>query len=127
MAPDGPPPVPVPGGGSGNAWKWNPNPQNSRGGTWGPETPVDGQSQPSGSWDPEGHWDIDDGLGNRDRYDEDGNPMTEDEAHRNRCVDIATKGAAAAGAGYLIYRGARMIPSLIPWFWPTIPANLAIP
>jgi len=31
------------------------------------------------------------------------------------------------GVGYLIYRGIRMLPSLFPLLWPTIPANLAIP
>jgi RHS repeat-associated protein len=80
--PPGPPPVPVPGAGPGNGWKWNPNPQNPRGGTWGPQEPIPGQGQPSGSWDPEGHWDIDNGLGDRQRYDPDGKPITPDEAHR---------------------------------------------
>ena len=36
-------------------------------------------------------------------------------------------GAGAAGVGYLIYRGIRMIPSLFPPLWPTLPANAAIP
>ena len=36
-------------------------------------------------------------------------------------------GAAAAGAGYLIYRGVRMLPSLLPPMWWTIPVNLAAP
>jgi hypothetical protein len=44
--------------------------------------------------------------------------------------DVA-RGAAAVGAGigigYLVYRGVRMIPSLFPPLWPTIPANLAVP
>jgi RHS repeat-associated protein len=80
-APEGPPPVPVPNGGPDNGWKWNPNPQNSRGGSWGPQEPIPGQSQPSGSWDPEGHWDVDNGLGDRQRYDPDGKPLTPDEAH----------------------------------------------
>lgn len=44
--------------------------------------------------------------------------------------DVA-KGVAVTGAGiglgYLIYRGVRMIPSLVPPLWPTIPANLAVP
>jgi hypothetical protein len=32
------------------------------------------------------------------------------------------------GAGYLLYRGLRMVPSLvIPPLWPTIPANAVIP
>lgn len=36
---------------------------------------------------------------------------------------------AAAGAltGYIIYRAVRMIPSLFPPLWPTIPVNAAIP
>jgi hypothetical protein len=36
-------------------------------------------------------------------------------------------GVAAAGAGYLIYRGVRMLPSLLPALWWTIPVNLAAP
>jgi RHS repeat-associated protein len=37
-------------------------------------------------------------------------------------------GAATVGAGYLIYRGVRMIPSVVfPVLWPSIPANVAIP
>jgi hypothetical protein len=47
---------------------------------------------------------------------------------RARDVAIATGGAVATvGAGYLAYRGLRMLPSLFPPLWPTIPANLAIP
>lgn len=40
--------------------------------------------------------------------------------------DVA-KVAAGVGIGYIIYRGIRMIPSLFPPLWPTIPANAAIP
>jgi len=36
-------------------------------------------------------------------------------------------GAAGVGVGYLLYRGVRMIPSLFPAAWPTIPLNLAVP
>lgn len=39
---------------------------------------------------------------------------------------VAATGAAI-GIGYLVYRGIRLIPSLFPPLWPTIPANLAIP
>jgi hypothetical protein len=80
----GPPPVPVPNGGPNNGWKWNPNPQDSRGGKWGPTIPIPGQSQPSGSFEsdaPVPHWDIDDGKGSRQRYDESGKPISADEAH----------------------------------------------
>jgi uncharacterized protein RhaS with RHS repeats len=31
------------------------------------------------------------------------------------------------GAGYLIYRGIRLLPSLLPPLWPTLPVNLAVP
>jgi len=80
-APPGPPPVPVPGGGPGTDWKWNPDPGNPRGGTWGPDAPIPGQGQPTGSWDPDGHWDVDNGKGGRQRYDPDGNPITPQQAH----------------------------------------------
>jgi len=40
-----------------------------------------------------------------------------------------TAGAVAATmvGGYLVYRCVRMLPSLLPPLWPTIPANLALP
>ena len=44
--------------------------------------------------------------------------------------DVATGAAvvgASVGIGYLIYRGVRLIPSLAPPLWWTIPGNLAIP
>jgi len=80
------PPVPVPGAEPGVGWKWNPDPNNSRGGTWGPDQPIPGQSQPSATKDPGSrggapHWDVDDGRGNRQRYDESGRPITPEEAH----------------------------------------------
>lgn len=79
----GSPPIDVPGDPT-NEWKWNPDHNNKRGGSWGPKRPIPGQSQPGASWDPEGHWDVDNGQGERQRYDEDGNPISPDEAHNNR-------------------------------------------
>jgi RHS repeat-associated protein len=71
-----PPPVPVPGGPEGTEWKWNPDPQNPRGGTWGPKD-WKGPNPPKGSWDDDGHWDIDKGdKSPRDHYDPNGNPIT---------------------------------------------------
>ena len=128
----GPPPIPVPGGEAQNGWKWNPNPQNPRGGTWGPRLPLPNQGQPSASWDPEGHWDVDDGNGSRQRYLPDGRPITPGEAHDAPMVDpggvqtIAYVTCGVAG-GYLIYRCGRMIPSLFPPLWWTIPVNAACP
>ena len=42
-------------------------------------------------------------------------------------VDIAIKITNVVGTVYLIYRGVRMLPSLLPPLWWTIPANVAIP
>ena len=39
----------------------------------------------------------------------------------------AMEGAAAIGTGYIIYRIIRMVPSLFPPLWPTIPENAVIP
>ena len=137
--PAGPPPVPVPGGGPDNGWKWNSNPRNRRGGTWGPQKPIPGQGQPSASWDPEGHWDVDSGKEKKDRrrYDEKGNPLTPDQAHGDgvKCEitpdDISPKYSAfdrkywenitgLRGAALIVYIiisvGSRAIPAgnLIP-------------
>ena len=46
------------------------------------------------------------------------------------CQDCERKAIVVVGAGlgaYVIYRCVRMIPSLFPPLWPTIPANAAIP
>jgi hypothetical protein len=42
-------------------------------------------------------------------------------------VAEAAGAGAAVGVGYVIYRIVRMIPSLFPPLWPTIPENVAIP
>ncbi len=41
--------------------------------------------------------------------------------------ETAVKVVAVGGATYIIYRCVRMIPSLFPPLWGTIPANAAIP
>jgi RHS repeat-associated protein len=52
-------------------------------------------------------------------------PTCNDECKEN-AKKAATAGAAAASA-YIAYRCIRMIPSLFPPLWPTIPANAAAP
>jgi len=129
-----PPPVRVPGA-PNLGWRWVPDATNPRGGTWRPtDYPKTPGGIPSGSWDPgsrggPGHWDIDDGNGNRNRYDPNGNPLTPDQVHPNRTpapgapgtptqqqiIDpqTAAKGAAAIGTGALIYwiisEGSRIV------------------
>jgi RHS repeat-associated protein len=130
--PDGkptPPPVLVPGA-PDLEWKWNPDPQNPRGGTWGPKG-WNGPNPPNGSWDPNGHWDINPGKGEPvDHYDPQGNPLTPGQVHpgnrQNTQNVIGVLGTL--GAGYLIYRATRMVPSLVlPPLWPTIPINAVVP
>ena len=58
------PPERIPGG----PWRWFPNKKNSRGGAF-----RDPKGK-SANWDPDGHWDVDDGKGGtRKRYDRWGN------------------------------------------------------
>ncbi|MCB0076906.1 MAG: WXG100 family type VII secretion target [Anaerolineales bacterium] len=77
----GPPPVPVPGAPPGTIWRPVPPTAPDRRTKWVPRPPIKGQSQPSASWDPDGHWDVEDGFGERRRYDKEGNPLTPDQAH----------------------------------------------
>ena len=78
-----PPPVSLPPGKDGQPNQWVPV-RGSGSGTsetkWKPKFPVQspGGGQPSASWDPHGHWDVDDGKGGRKRYDENGRPVDHD-------------------------------------------------
>ena len=70
-----PPPADVPGG----PWSWAPDSNNSRGGSYV------GKNGASASWDSPGdHWDVDDGKGNRQRYNRWGKPITPQQAHNYR-------------------------------------------
>lgn len=57
------------------------------GGVWRPDpTPKGGAPQPDAGWEPPhgrtiGHWDVNDGKGNRQRYLPDGTPITDNQAH----------------------------------------------
>jgi len=83
-------------------------------------------SQPSVSWDPAGHWDRIPGDGTpRKRYlpngtlvDHDNNPIMES------CGAVCGTGVAI-GAGYLLYRAFRLLPSAA--FPPTLIPNVIIP
>ena len=44
----------------------------------------------------------------------------------SNCQKVATA-VVVGGTAYIVYRCIRMIPSLAPPLWPTIPANAAIP
>jgi RHS repeat-associated protein len=62
-------------------------------------------------------------------------PAPEDEANVSKPKDDKADktaksiaiGLGGVGAGYLIYRGIRMLPSLIPALWPTIIINATCP
>jgi hypothetical protein len=53
-------------------------------------------------------------------------PETSGETAREVGKGVAATGAAV-GIGYLIYRGVRFLPSLLPPLWWTIPENVVIP
>jgi Domain of unknown function (DUF4157)/Toxin with a conserved tryptophan and TIP tripeptide motif len=42
-------------------------------------------------------------------------------------AEAAVATGATIGAGYLLYRAIRFLPSLLPPLWPTIPANAVVP
>lgn len=54
-------------------------------------------------------------------------PQTERRMISDESLKTGGKVAVGIGAGYLIYRGIRLAPSLFPPLWPTIIPNLAIP
>ncbi|MCY4747421.1 Ig-like domain repeat protein [Pelomonas sp. UHG3] len=60
------------------------------------------------------------------RYDDECEPDDKDEG--NSCPEC-TAGAVVAtvAGGYVVYRCVRMLPSLLPPLWWTIPANAAVP
>ncbi len=90
--PDGnllPPPVPLPPGKLGQPNTWVPGPGKGRPVRWGPKHPVTvpgGKGgQPGASWDPDhGHWDWDNGCGQRNRCLPDGTPVD----HNNNPMPI---------------------------------------
>lgn len=48
-------------------------------------------------------------------------------AHNFSINKVVKDTTIAIGTGYLVYKTIRLLPSLIPAFWWTIPANLATP
>lgn len=110
-----PPPTALPPGKNGQENSWVPAPPSGSGNRsqkWKPNYPVPSPNggQPGASWDPEGHWDIDNGQGCRSRVNPDGSPAThgapapapptpdDNPANNNYSSDAAT-GAAAGAAG----------------------------
>lgn len=49
------------------------------------------------------------------------------EGSDNKLARNALIAGGVVGGGYLLYRGLRLLPSLFPPLWPTLPANLAVP
>ncbi len=59
--------------------------------------------------------------------DPDHAPESENRMCDGNCQQTATAAVGVGLAGYLLYRCVRMLPSLAPPLWPTIPLNAAIP
>jgi len=131
--PEGGPSVELPGGRTWVPADGESTPKRdgtTRGRRWKPSFPIPGGvPQPGASWDPEGHWDVDNlpgsptGKKGRRRIRQDGTELDPD--HLPLKAGAATAGAV--GLGYIIYRAARLLPSLAPPLWPTLAPNLAVP
>ncbi len=128
-----PPPVPPPPDKQGQPNTWQPTPGTGpRGGTkWVPQRPVpslDGKGgQPQATWDPRrGHWDIDNGVGKRDRYLPDGtkvdhwnNPIPRSVVSPSR--QQVQNAAKAVSWGIVIYLTVRTILRIV------VPATNLVP
>ena len=57
----------------------------------------------------------------------DGDKVTRGKARNPKAGEVFFKTTATVGVGYLIYRGIRMLPSLLPGMWWSIPANAVTP
>jgi RHS repeat-associated protein len=124
--PDGQPPIPLPPGKDGQANEWEKvpgSPEGPYGPRWQPKFPTDGP-QPSAWWDAkDGVWSGEKGDGSpRDHYDRWGNKINYQVEPKHVVLGI-TLGAGA----YVTYRIIRLLPSLTPFTWETIPLNLALP
>ncbi|MCX6578553.1 MAG: hypothetical protein NT166_00030, partial [Candidatus Aminicenantes bacterium] len=97
----------------GNRWQWDPDPKNYHGGPhWDVDKPEPGKS---------GKYKDDD----RRRYKQDG---TEIKDSKRITLNNTVKNVIfGASVGYITYRIIRLLPSLIPPLWPTIPANVIVP
>ncbi len=56
-----------------------------------------------------------------------GDKVTRGETRNPKAGEVFFKTTATVGVGYLIYRGIRMLPSLLPGMWWSIPANAVAP
>ena len=80
-------------------------------------------------------WNWDGDKGKRDEepkpLDDEGKKQSSKDKQEFRLNPDFAKGifvaGAAVGTGYVIYRGVRMLPSMLPPLWWTIPGNLVIP
>jgi RHS repeat-associated protein len=84
---------------------------------WGPKYPIPGGSQPGVSWDPEGHWDHDDGNRNRTRWlpggggqvDHDNNPTMMDRMRSITPGPILKWGTVGVVGFIIIDEGSRFV------------------
>ncbi len=95
-----PPKAKLPPGKNGQPNEWVPIPGSGTGDRatkWKPRYPVDSPSggQPGASWDPNGHFDVDDGPGSRERLDAAGQPV----GHEMRAPTRGEIGVAAVVIG----------------------------
>lgn len=80
--PQGPPPIPLPDGKNGQPNEWEVKPGSGKRTKWGAKhrVPSERGEQPGASWDPDGHWDVDNvGRKGRRRIEADGTEIADHE------------------------------------------------
>lgn len=82
----------------------------------------DKHNKSGGSGGPGWDWD-----GNKSSADEADNNGKQDEFHVEDAIEAGFGIMVAGGVSYGIYRLIRLIPSLTPPLWWTLPANIAVP
>ena len=103
-----PPPIPLPPGRNGQPNGWRPVPGSpNRPTKWVPTYPVPSPQggQPSASWDDQyGHWDYDNGLGERTRFDPNGSPVTHPFSIAPNVMNIGVGATVAGLTGYTLWQ-----------------------
>jgi hypothetical protein len=117
-----PPPTPLPDGKNGKPNSWVPGDSSGTSDRqkWKPQYPVPSPKggQPGASWDPDGHWDIDDGIGGpRQRVDPVGNPVEDPHGSGSQRQEIVPSPSpttiAAVAQNFLMALMAIMVGSTL--------------
>lgn len=123
--------------GLGDGWSQDHGHRNPNGEKWDHKSGTSVEWHPGQpgkpGWGGKDHWHVDGGKKHlppgTDVPEFPGNDEGEEGGqcgNDSACRTVATT-VVMGGTAYVVYRCVRMVPSLFPPLWPTIPANAAIP